>query len=38
MRLQTDDMLTELRRRLETEKSPRKKVLLKQIIDLVGKL
>jgi len=38
MRLQTDDMLVELRRRLETEKSPRKKHFLKQAIENLGRL
>ena len=38
MRLQTDDILIELRRRLEAEKSPRKKHFLKQAIENIGKL
>jgi len=38
MRLQTDDILIELKRRLETEKSLRKKNFLKQAIESLSKI
>jgi len=38
MRMTTDDLVHELKLRLDKEKSIKKKVLLKNIIDLVCKL
>jgi hypothetical protein len=38
MRLSIDDMIFELKKRLESEKSMHKKVLLKQTLELLSKL
>jgi len=38
MRLTIDDMVAELKRRLESEKSTHKKVLLKQALEALSRL